>query len=58
MDICRECKKTITDENNYNGWCKPCFDIENNLYKRMCLRQENIDDSMLSDSELDLIEEI
>ncbi len=57
MAVCKECKKIITDEQNFSGWCKPCFDIENNKYKRFCLRQDGIDDSLLSDSELNLIEE-
>ncbi len=57
MDKCRTCGKPITDSENYNGWCKVHFDIENNLYKRFCLRQDGIDDNMVSDSELSLIAE-
>jgi hypothetical protein len=55
MNKCETCGTKLTDDTDFNGWCKPCFTVENNKYKSMLARQDGLDG--LSALELELLPE-
>ena len=54
---CSTCGIKLTDATDYNGWCHKHYIEECNKYKHMCLEQDGIDGSMLSDDELSMLPE-
>ena len=52
MDNCKTCLKQIDDDNNFSGWCKPCYKIQMDKYYQFYARQEGFESLTNEESEL------